>query len=95
MATTKLEVKCIKRAGNVNAHEHVTHIGGIHLNQKWEASVPNAIARIEAGTHQFFVTQGFDTAEIGVVKMPNGTKYLRTIKDGTLTDNLLSLPECS
>jgi Protein of unknown function (DUF3892) len=35
-----------------------------------------------------------NTAWVGTAETAGGTKYVRTYRDNTWTDNLLSLPEC-
>jgi hypothetical protein len=53
-----------------------------------------AITEIELGTHRYF-TRGSDNSEadVEVVKGANG-KYLRTVPDDSLADNLADLPDC-
>lgn len=55
----------------------------------------DAISDIEAGTHRYYVpwSDGTET-EIRVVKKSDGTKYLRTDKDGTTKNNLDDLLDC-
>jgi hypothetical protein len=35
-----------------------------------------------------------NTVRVGTAETPKGTKYVRTYRDNTWTDNLLPLPEC-
>jgi uncharacterized protein DUF3892 len=51
----------------------------------------DAIRDIDRHIHSYYVKRGIDTVDIGVVH-PGG-KYLRTVPDPSVTDNLESLPE--
>jgi hypothetical protein len=35
-----------------------------------------------------------NTSRVGTAETARGTKYVRTYRDSTWTDNLLALPEC-
>jgi hypothetical protein len=52
-----------------------------------------AVAGVESGNWQFYVSQGGRTIDV-VVATRLGHKYLKTIADGERPDNLLSLREC-
>jgi len=89
------EVKCINKRDRPNPHERITHIGG-YGTSRWKLTQEDAIAKIERGEWNFYVTlPGKNRAvwiEVGVSRY--GHKYLRTQGDDDLRNNLLSLPEC-
>jgi len=52
------------------------------------------IAWIDTGNHRFFTSDGWNTAEIEVHTSPDGIRYLQTVANGQITDNLDRLPNC-
>jgi uncharacterized membrane protein len=92
---TRHQVLCINKSNRTSEHEKISHIGGINPDKaRWKLTQEAAIAAIEAKTYEFYVSDGKNEAEVVVAVSASNNKYLRTKKDGTLTDNLLSLPEC-
>lgn len=85
-------VSCINKVPRNNPHEGITHLGGSG-GSGWKWTKEQVIVSIEAGTNTFFTQVDGIRADIEVIEGPN-SKYLRTRADGTLNDNLLSLPEC-
>lgn len=53
----------------------------------------DAISDIENNIHTYHVPWTSGRTEITVVKGPNG-KYLRTVRDGSIRNNLDELPDC-
>lgn len=92
---SRYRVRCINKSDRPSAHERIQFIGGLnHDNTRWKLSLNDAIAGIERGEWQFYVT-GSDGRDVDVVVATNeGRKYLKTANDGVLPNNLLSLPEC-
>lgn len=89
------EVKCINKSDRMNAHERITHIGGVNAdNTRWKITQEQAIDGIESGKWSFFVSRGGSTVNVIVAISRFGNKYLKTQNDGEQPDNLLSLPEC-
>jgi hypothetical protein len=84
------QVTCINKQPRNNPHEGITHLGGAG----WKWTRQEVIDSIEAKTNTFYTLVGGKRANVEVINGPNG-KYLRTRADGTLNDNLLSLPECA
>lgn len=71
-----------------NSHEGITHLGG--PGGRW--SVEEVIRTIDAKTNTYYVQDGTNRVEIGVV---NATpRYVRTSANGKPTDNLVLLPPC-
>lgn len=44
--------------------------------------------------HAYVRDRSGNTARVGTAETSRGTKYIRTFRDGTWTDNLLALSEC-
>ncbi len=93
---TALQVTCIKRdkpslLGIRNGH--ISHVGGVSNGLIWSHTTQEAIDNIRLGYYSYFVKINFTIAQVEIATN-NGIMYLRTNKDGLLTDNLSSLPEC-
>jgi hypothetical protein len=89
------EVKCINKSNRYNPHERILCIGGFNPDgSRWKLNEPDAIKGIEEGTWTFYVTQQGRTVNVIIARSAYGHKYLKTVADGVLPDNLLSLPEC-
>jgi hypothetical protein len=89
MATTR-QVKCINKTDRYNRHERIKNLGG-----DWgKVSESDAISQIENKTNSYYVMAGGYTANV-IIEVHEGRKYLKTDRDSVITDNLLSLPECS
>ena len=87
---TNYQVTCITKPNAHSSHEHITHIGS--YGTIWTSE--QAIRLIEAGTASFYVLVGGSRAQVEVVNSAIHGKYLRTNKDRTGKDNLLSLSQC-
>lgn len=83
------QVKCINKSDRMNRHERIRNIGG-----DWgKTSQSSAISDIKNGIHTYHVRVGSNDVRV-IVASHLGNEYLKTEADTTLTDNLLSLPEC-
>lgn len=81
----------VRKPNRQSPHDHITHVaydGYIHTRE-------SVIAKIEAQTDTFYVSERGNYSDVGVV-YPDRPRlpYLRTYADNTWNDNLLSLPEC-
>jgi hypothetical protein len=92
----RFQIKCINKPNRDSSVEHITHVGAFGTSQ-WKLTVEDVIARIErtGPDHEdFFVKVGQAEANVIVVSPVGRRKHIRTTRDLTVQDNLLSLPEC-
>lgn len=83
------QVKCINKADRYSSSERISNIGGT-----WgKVSEDEAIKQIKAGTQSYHVQVGYNDVKV-IIATHLGREYLKTERDGTRADNLLSLPEC-
>ncbi|WP_175158283.1 DUF3892 domain-containing protein [Paraburkholderia fynbosensis] len=93
--TARHRVLCINKIDRGNRHEQISYIGGMNADKsRWRIAQANAIEGIESGRWAFYVVVGNITAEVVVSTSVEGRKYLKTNRDSSIVDNLLSLPEC-
>ena len=96
MMAARHRILCINKTDRSNRHEKISHIGGVNAdNSRWRISQERAIEGIESGKWAFYVLVGGVTAEVIVSRSAAGHKYIKTNRDSSTLDNLLSLPECS
>lgn len=86
-------VTIVNRAYSRDPLERIESIGGVNSDRThWLFSQAVAIARIEAGTDEFFVTT--DTAIVKlVVRSHGGEKYLQSEREQMHPDELLHLTQ--
>jgi hypothetical protein len=90
MMAYRIRVQCV----TTNSHGTITHIGGKRSdNSNWKETVEKAIAQIENGTHQYYVSRNNKETDVEVVDGSAG-KYLRTKPDSSTGNNLSDLPDC-
>lgn len=93
--TQNVEIKCINKTDRTNAHERISHVGGVNADgSRWKMSEDAAIQGIENGTWRFWTQGGGKSVWVIVAVSAAGHKYLKTEADGVQPNNLLALPEC-
>jgi hypothetical protein len=89
------QVLCVNKSDRYNPHERILFIGGLNADgTRWKVSQPDAVAYIEAGTYEFYVSVLGNYVDVIVAVSQYGNKYIKTKADGDHPNNLLSLPEC-
>jgi len=90
-----VQVQCISKSNRQDAHERITHIGGINPNgSRWRMTQQHAIEGIENREYSFYVSVQGRPVNVIVAVSRFGHKYIKTEADGEEPNNLLSLPEC-
>lgn len=91
----RVRISCITKSDRPNIHERILQIGGQNPNgTPWRLSLQQAVAGIQNGSWDFYVSVNGRTADAIVAVGPSGQNYLRTTADSQTQNNLLSLPEC-
>jgi hypothetical protein len=90
-----VQITCINKTPRMDPHDRIKSVGGVNPDKtRWKISQPDAIAGVEAGKWNFYVSVGGKSVWVVVATSAHGHKYLKTQNDGEQPDNLLSLPEC-
>ncbi len=85
------EISTVSRAYSRDRLERIESISGINSDRtRWTLSQAAVIARIEAGTDEFFVKADSQIVK-AVVLTHRGEKYLQSEREKTHPDDLLNL----
>ena len=88
-------VRCINKAHRQSGDTHIQAVGGMNAaGGRWRLSQPDVISRIEHGESFYVEEPAGDRVAIVVALSPAGHKYIKTVADGDVPNNLLALPEC-
>jgi hypothetical protein len=94
-----VKITCVNKDNgrHYDPHEAITFLGWV--NEQTRASGRSSLADmvnfLERQNGQAYVKDRFGNVAYLVVRVSsNGNKYVKTIADGKITDNLLNLPEC-
>jgi hypothetical protein len=90
------QVNCIDKPKASSTVEQITHIGYYESLDRPRVviSVAEAINRIEANNHAFYVSTERGKTYLTVIKPEDGgKKHLKSLTDKAGTDNLLTLEE--
>lgn len=82
--------------GDEWAGGHHRHITALCLEDGRRVPKPTAISNIESGLESYYTIADGQRANVEVIQRCGrcSAKYLRTDRDTTTRDNLLSLPDC-
>jgi len=90
-----VQIQCINKTPRMDPHERIASVGGVNPDGgRWKLTLAEAIAGIEQGKWQFYVSVQGNSVWVVIAKSAAGHKYLKTQNDGDQPNNLLSLPEC-
>ena len=86
-------VDCIIKPNRFSAYERIQQLGGTKPSgSRWRDTEDAVIKAIRAG-NTFFTRVGLARANV-IIAYHNGRPYLKTDRDTTRVDNLLSLNSC-
>ena len=90
----RYQVKCINKNDRDSAYERIEYLGGVtDSNKLWRFRQEDVIAAIEKGFY-FYVLKNNQVVKLIVAISKYGNKYVKTVADDELPNNLLELPEC-
>lgn len=92
---TRVQIQCINKSNRYDPHDAIDFFGGQNADgTRWRQSLADMIALIEQDKFSFFVSVSGQAVDVVIAKSAAGNKYLKTVADGEMPNNLLSLPEC-
>ena len=94
-----VRITCINKDGgnHENPHVAISYLGWLNeeTNESGKSSREVMYDWIKNKNGYAYVRDSYgNTARVGAAETSRGTKYVRTHRDKTWTDNLLALPEC-
>lgn len=92
-----IRITCINKdnGDHYDPHESITHLGWINESTR-ESNVSTRleIVKFIEGNGFAYVADNYSKVYLVVRTSIHGNKYVQTLADGRLTNNLLELPEC-
>lgn len=89
----RVQISCINKREHYNPHERIVNVGGFHGGKRWLLTENEAIKGIDDGIYSFYVLVNNREVDV-VVAVHEGRRYLKTVPDDYIPNNLLSLDEC-
>jgi len=89
-------IRCIVKDDRLNPYERIQYVGGVNGDgTRWRQTQQKTVDEIDTGAWTF-ESQGSDGVKAKVVTATSrfGHRYIRTVADKDVPDNLLSLPTC-
>ena len=91
---TNVQIQCINKTPRFDPWDRIKNIGGLNADgSRWRLPLDAAIAGMKEGKWHFWV-DGNPSVWVEIAVSKFGNEYLKTVADGEIPDNLLSLPEC-
>jgi uncharacterized protein DUF3892 len=92
----RYQIRCVGRSDSMNHDRRIRRVGGINADgARWQISEEAAIAGIEAGRWNLYVSRAGRDVDIVVAVSKYGSKYIKTADDdGLHPEGLLALPRC-
>ncbi len=88
-------ISCINKTNRSNPHERIHSVGGIHSDgAEWRLTQQEVVALIDGLRAEFYVLVSGRHVNVVTAEGPSGLRYIHTVADTQLSNNLLSLPEC-
>jgi hypothetical protein len=88
-------IECIRKDVREDPDRSIQSVGGIHPDgRRWELGLRAAIEEVESGQAFYVERPPGDRVAVEVAVSRRGRKYLKTVADGDVPNNLLALPEC-
>ncbi|HAL38936.1 MAG TPA: DUF3892 domain-containing protein [Polaromonas sp.] len=90
---TNIQIQFIHKIPRQDRYHAIQEVGGVYNGKNWRIPLHAAITHAQSNEWKFFAAAGGQQAWVEVAKSPSGSQYLKTERDTTTVDNLLSLPE--
>jgi hypothetical protein len=88
-------INCINKPWRSDPDRRISFVGGVHPSgHHWKLTVDEVIREIENGEHFWVERPTGDRVDVQIAVRPRGKRYIKTVADGDMPNNLLALPEC-
>lgn len=92
---SKAQIQCINKTNRQDPYDAIDSFGGRNSDgTRWKKSLAEMIKLIEDNKFSFYVVVGGRSVDVIIATSAAGHKYLKTVADEMMPNNLLSLPEC-
>jgi hypothetical protein len=89
-------IRCIVKDDRLSPYEAIQRVGGTNSDgTRWSQTQQQTVREIDSGEWEY-ESQGTDGVRAKVVTATSrfGHRYIKTVADRDLPDNLLHLPKC-